>query len=63
VAHGFLANKDDSVMIYQTSTVHAPSPDAGVRWNSLGFDWGITEPMLSQRDVGLPAFDKLNSPF
>jgi dTDP-4-dehydrorhamnose 3,5-epimerase-like enzyme len=49
-------------MIYLTSTVHAPSHDTGVRWNSFGFDWGTTQP-LSQRDAGLPAFDELNSPF
>jgi len=62
VAHGFLA-EEDSVMIYQTSTVHAPSHEGGVRWNSFGFDWGSTKPILSQRDAGLPAFDELTSPF
>jgi dTDP-4-dehydrorhamnose 3,5-epimerase len=53
VAHGFLALKDDSVMIYKTSSVHAPSHDSGVRWDSFGFDWGISNAVISDRDRAL----------
>ncbi len=63
IAHGFLSLAPESLMIYKTSTVHAPSHDAGVRWNTFGFDWPITSPVVSKRDAGLPAFDDFQSPF
>lgn len=62
-AHGFLALDDESLMVYQTSTVHSPSHDAGVLWNSFGFDWPIKRPVLSDRDKSFPALRDFKSPF
>jgi len=62
-AHGFLALEDDSMMVYQTSTVHSPSHDAGVLWNSFGFDWPVKNPILSERDQKFPALRDFQSPF
>jgi dTDP-4-dehydrorhamnose 3,5-epimerase len=61
VAHGFKALRDDSLLVYKTSTVHVPDCDQAIRWNSFGFDWGTDQPILSERDRGHPgldAFDK-----
>ncbi len=63
VAHGFLALEDDSVMVYKTSTVHAPAHDAGIHWQSIGFDWGVTVPIVSPRDQAFPTFSAFNNPF
>ena len=63
VAHGFLATAERCVMVYLTSTVHSPSHDSGVRWNSFGFDWGIDQPIVSERDASLPLFSLDSSPF
>lgn len=63
IGHGFLALEDDSVMVYKTSTVHAPSHDAGVRWDSIGFDWGSDRPVTSARDDSFPALREFVSPF
>ena len=62
-AHGFLSLEDNSVMVYKTSTVHAPAHDAGVRWDTLGFDWGVATPVVSGRDVGFPSLAEFTSPF
>ncbi len=62
-AHGFLALEDQSVMVYQTSTVHSPAHDAGVLWNSFGFDWPVRQPILSERDQQFPKWSELQSPF
>jgi dTDP-4-dehydrorhamnose 3,5-epimerase len=62
-AHGFLALEDNATMVYQTSTVHSPPHDAGVRWDSFGFDWPVKSPTLSEHDKKLPALRELNSPF
>jgi len=63
VAHGFRALRDDSLMVYKTSTEHAPSHDAGIRWDSFGFDWGVALPVLSARDAAHPALADFASPF
>lgn len=62
-AHGFLALTDEATMVYQTDTVHAPASDAGVLWNSFGFDWPAEQPCLSERDRALPALENFVSPF
>lgn len=66
VAHGFKALEDQTLMVYKTSTEHAPSHDAGIRWNSFGFDWQCSathELILSERDQNHPALKDFNSPF
>lgn len=63
LAHGFLSLEDNSVMVYKTSTVHAPAHDAGVRWDTLGFDWGVDNPIVSGRDTAFPSLVEFASPF
>jgi dTDP-4-dehydrorhamnose 3,5-epimerase len=63
IAHGFRSQTDGSLMIYKTSTEHAPTHDAGIRWNSFGFDWHCSDPVISVRDAGHPAFIDFISPF
>ena len=63
IAHGFLSLEPESLMIYKTSTVHAPSHDTGVRWDSFGFSWPISRPVVSKRDAGLSEFADFRSPF
>ncbi len=63
VAHGFRSLSNDSVMVYKTSTEHVPTHDAGVHWDSFGFDWECAAPILSDRDLGHGAFSQLSSPF
>ncbi len=62
-AHGFLALEDNATMVYQTSTVHSPTHDAGVRWDSFDFDWPVKNPVLSDRDQKFPPLREFNSPF
>lgn len=63
LAHGFLVLSDEAVMDYQTSSEHAPSHDAGIHWDSFGFDWGLASPVLSQRDTEHLALADFNTPF
>jgi dTDP-4-dehydrorhamnose 3,5-epimerase/CDP-3, 6-dideoxy-D-glycero-D-glycero-4-hexulose-5-epimerase len=63
VAHGFLSLDDDSVMVYKTSAVHAPEHDAGIRWDSLEFQWPLANPVLSARDQNSQVLKQFNSPF
>jgi dTDP-4-dehydrorhamnose 3,5-epimerase len=54
-AHGFVSLRDDSCMIYKTNAVYAPENDTGIRWDSFGFAWPVSEVVVSERDRGLPA--------
>lgn len=63
VAHGFKSLADDSLMVYKTSTEHSPEHDQGIRWDSVGFDWQVDAPVLSDRDRAHPALADFASPF
>jgi dTDP-4-dehydrorhamnose 3,5-epimerase len=63
VAHGFLSLTDHSLMVYKTSAEHVPTHDAGVRFDSFGFEWGVGTPQLSERDLRHPALADFRSPF
>lgn len=63
IAHGFRSLTDGSLMVYKTSTEHNPAHDAGIRWNSFGFDWGVERPIVSDRDALHPVFADYDSSF
>lgn len=54
--HGFLTLTDDVEFLYKADNFYAPEADGGIRWNDpeLAVDWGIAEPILSQKDQRLP---------
>lgn len=63
VAHAFCVLSDDATVIYQTSRVFSPEKDAGIRWDSAGYDWPITSPIVSDKDNKLTRFCDFESPF
>jgi len=62
-AHAFLALEDQTVVHYQVSTEHYPLHDAGIKWDSVGVEWLVKDPMISARDLKFPAFREFDSPF
>jgi dTDP-4-dehydrorhamnose 3,5-epimerase len=63
MAHGFASLEKGTIMTYLTSTEYHPDSDAGIRFDSFGFDWKIDNPILSDRDMTFPSFQDFNSPF
>lgn len=63
LAHGFYVKSDRAIMLYKTSTVHSPSHDAGIRWDSAGIPWPSDEPVISSRDASFPSLAEFESPF
>lgn len=63
MAHGFLALTENVLMGYKVTSLYAPENDAGIRWDSFQFDWGISNPIISPRDRGHPAIAEFDSPF
>lgn len=65
-AHGFLTLEDGCEVVYKCSDTYAAEYDDGVAWNSAGIDWPVppgVEPLLSDKDRGLPPLTEFNSPF
>ena len=62
-AHGFQSTIDDTVILYATSTEHAPDADRGIRWDSIGVEWPIPGVALSHRDAEFPRLANFESPF
>jgi len=58
VAHGFLAVEDDSITLYNLTSGYDKNSDSGVLWNSFGFDWPISDPIISERDNDFPSFSR-----
>lgn len=63
VAHGFKALENETLMVYKTSSEYVPTHDAGVLWNSFGFDWSCAAPVLSERDCRHPPLRDFDSMF
>lgn len=54
--HGFLTLTDNVEFFYKVDNPYAPEADGGIRWDDpeLKVDWGVTEPILSNKDRRLP---------
>lgn len=54
--HGFVTLTDHVEFLYKADNYYAPEADGGVRWNDpdIGVDWGISEPILSEKDTKNP---------
>lgn len=61
-AHGFKSLEDNSITVYNVTTVYDSESDTGLRWDSFGFDWKCQTPCLSSRDQSLLKFGEFSPP-
>lgn len=61
-AHGFLALEESAALAYTVETEHAPDHDAGIAWDSFDFDWPVSMPILSKRDMTHPKLSEFSAP-
>jgi len=59
-AHGFLTLTEIVEVNYQVSAFYTPGKEKGIRWNDplFNIDWGIENPLLSEKDAVHPDFMK-----
>jgi dTDP-4-dehydrorhamnose 3,5-epimerase len=57
LAHGFKSLEDHTMTVYNVATEYNPSSDAGIHYDTFGFDWQTENPILSKRDL---EFQSLN---
>jgi len=61
-AHGFLALSPTVQFLYKCSGVYDPADEHGVLWSDprIAIDWGVAQPLLSQKDAALPVLDHVS---
>jgi len=59
-AHGFVA-LEDSIFSYKCTNVYNKEAESGILWNDedLGIDWGVENPIVSEKDIILPTFKSI----
>ena len=64
-AHGFVALEDNTVFSYKCTSGYSKSDEMDLLWNDplLNIDWGVTSPLLSNKDELAASFMNFNSPF
>ena len=63
LAHGFCVLSDVAIAYYQVTSEHNPEHDKGILFDSFGFKWPISSPIISDRDRAFPAWNNFKSPF
>ncbi|HCQ56564.1 MAG TPA: dTDP-4-dehydrorhamnose 3,5-epimerase [Sulfitobacter sp.] len=63
--HGFVTRAADTEIIYKCTDYYTPECDGAVAWDDpdIGIDWGIADPVLSDKDAAAPRMTDITSPF
>jgi dTDP-4-dehydrorhamnose 3,5-epimerase len=64
-AHGFLALDDNTIFSYKCTNYYNPSSERTIRWDSesLNINWGVINPIVSEKDNNSENFTNFVSPF
>lgn len=64
-AHGYAVLGDEAEVAYKVTAEYAPEAEGGLRWDdpSVGIEWPVSAPHLSEADAALPLLHDLDSPF
>jgi dTDP-4-dehydrorhamnose 3,5-epimerase len=62
-AHGFCTLSEVADFVYKCTDVYVPEHDRGILWSdpSIGIDWPVGDPLLSDRDRALPLLSDAGS--
>ncbi len=55
-AHGFIVISDEAEFLYKCSDFYDPASEHGIHWRDpqLAIGWGITDPLVSEKDGRYP---------
>ena len=58
-AHGYLVTSSESIVVYKCTDIYDPNDQYGIIWNdeTIGVDWTYDSPILSEKDLMLPALN------
>lgn len=60
-AHGYVTLMPKTLVLYKVDHPWVPGSEAACRWNDpyLGIDWGVTDPILSEKDAAAPLLNEV----
>ncbi len=58
-AHGYLSLEPATCVLYLQSGAYSPAHEGGIHFASLGFDWGVTQPIISAKDTHYPRLEEI----
>ena len=60
-AHGFLVLSEAAEFLYKCDEIYHPEDEQGIIWNDpeIGIQWGISDPVLSNKDRQSPPLAKI----
>ena len=58
--HAFVTLTEDVEVVYKTDNYYSPEHDGAILWSdpALGINWGIDDPILSDKDKNAPLLVK-----
>ena len=64
-AHGFLTLEDETIFSYKCTNHYSKNHEMDLLWNdkNLKIEWGIENPVVSEKDKIATKFENFNSPF
>lgn len=64
-AHGFLTLEDSTIFSYKCTQFYHKASEDSLLWNDpdLAIDWGVNNPLVSEKDAKAPLFKDFKSPF
>lgn len=64
-AHGFITLEDDTLFLYKCTNLYNKASESGIIWNDadLNIDWGTDVPLVSEKDLLLPALKDCDNRF
>ena len=62
-AHGFLSLEEGTIFAYKCTDFYNKAAESGLLWNDpdINIDWGITNPLVSEKDIQLPSFKEISN--
>ena len=63
LAHGFYTISDSAVFLSMNSGKFSADCENGLRWETIGFEWPMTDPILSDKDKNFGSLEDFESPF
>ncbi len=62
-AHGFKSLTDNALTYYLVSSEYNKEHDTGIRYDTIGYDWNVKDPVISARDLSFVSMQEFASPF
>ena len=64
-AHGFVTLEDNTIFSYKCTGLYSKDSEGSLLWNDidLNIDWGIDNPLVSDKDLGAGSFNNFESKF